>query len=61
MPGPNKRVCAICDTEHEVGKACPNCGWHQEKEQAQVKAEVERKRLRDEAMKPKEEEKKGWF
>lgn len=52
-PVPKKRSCVICDTEHEVGEECPNCGWHQEKEEAKVRAESERERMREEAKKPK--------
>ena len=62
MPGnppPKKRSCTICDTEHNVGEECPNCGWDQEKEEAKVKAEVERERMREAAKKPPR--KKGFF
>ena len=55
-----KRNCAICDTEHKVGEACPECGWHQEKEAALAKAEVERKKLREAVTNPPKE-KKGFF
>lgn len=58
---PKKRTCAICDTEHDVGDACPNCGWHQEKEEAQIKAELKRKEMREAAGKPPKPENKGWF
>lgn len=55
-----KRVCPICDTEHEVGSKCPECGWDQEKEEAMAKAEIERKRIRDTAGTPPKT-KKGFF
>jgi ribosomal protein L32 len=54
-----KRVCPICDTEHEVGTECPECGWNTEKEEAQAKAENERKRIRETINKPPK--KKGFF
>lgn len=57
MPEPKKkRNCTICGAEHEVGQPCTECGWHQEKEDALAKADIERKRLREEASKP---QKKG--
>lgn len=62
MPAPNapkKRSCVICDTEHNVGEPCPGCGWDQEKEEAMVKAEQERKKMREAAEKPPR--KKGFF
>ncbi len=42
-----RRTCAICNTEHKVGEACPECGWDQEKEESLAKAERIRKELRE--------------
>lgn len=56
-----KRLCTICEIEHKVGEACPECGWHQEKEEALAKAEQARKKLREGAGKAAEPKKKGFF
>jgi len=50
-----KRMCTICGTEHKIGEQCPDCGWDQEKEEKLAKAEMERKRLREQ----KQERKPG--
>jgi predicted nucleic acid-binding Zn-ribbon protein len=46
-PAAKRRTCTICGAEHNVGKACPDCGWDQEKEEALAKAERVRKELRE--------------
>jgi hypothetical protein len=58
-PAPKKRSCCICGAEHNVGEACPQCAWDQEKEEAMAKAEVERKRLRESQSEPPR--RKGFF
>ena len=58
-PAPKKRTCVICGSEHNVGEACPDCSWDQEKEEALAKAENERKRLRE--GKQKASSKRGFF
>jgi len=58
MPDPKKkRVCQICETEHNVGEACPDCGWHQEEEEKKARADRIRKSLREKE--EKEPRKKG--
>jgi hypothetical protein len=61
MAGEQKRLCKICDTEHKVGEACPNCGWHHEKEEAKIKAEIERESMRKGLSEKQTPKKKGFF
>ena len=42
-----KRTCPICDTEHNVGEACPTCEWNQENEERRAKGEAEREKIRE--------------
>jgi len=58
---PKKRNCRICDTEHKVGEPCPDCGWHEEAEQAKVKGDIERQKMREEAQQKATPKKKGFF